>query len=132
MDTQNSPLGDRGMKQLLLIRHAKSSWDDPSVNDFERSLNERGKKDAPVMAQRLSDKNIRIDSFISSPAKRASRTAKIFAEIFNKKKKKSFLRLHFMEQHQKCSMKSSANWKMNLTILPYSRTIRALPILPMI
>lgn len=74
------------MKQLLLIRHAKSSWDDPSVNDFERSLNERGKKDAPVMAQRLSDKNIRIDSFISSPAKRASRTAKIFAEIFNKKK----------------------------------------------
>lgn len=74
------------MKQLLLIRHAKSSWDDISLNDFDRPLNERGKKDAPVMAQRLMDKNKKIDLFISSPAKRASRTAKIFAELFNRKK----------------------------------------------
>ena len=74
------------MKKLLLIRHAKSSWDDISLNDFDRPLNERGKKDAPVMAQRLMDKNEKIDLFISSPAKRASRTAKIFAELFNRKK----------------------------------------------
>ena len=38
------------MKQLLLIRHAKSSWDDPSQNDFDRPLNKRGNKDALVMA----------------------------------------------------------------------------------
>ena len=37
------------MKTLLVIRHAKSSWDITTLNDFDRSLNERGKKDAPVM-----------------------------------------------------------------------------------
>lgn len=74
------------MKQLLLIRHAKSSWGDPSLNDFDRPLNDRGKNDAPVMAQRLLEKKIKIDAFISSPAKRASRTAKIFAKEYEKKK----------------------------------------------
>lgn len=74
------------MKNLFLIRHAKSSWDDPSLNDFDRPLNERGKNDAPVMAHRLLDKKINIDAFISSPAKRAAKTAKIFAKEFNEKK----------------------------------------------
>lgn len=74
------------MKQLLLIRHAKSSWDDVSLNDFERPLNDRGKKDAPLMAHRLQDKNVKIDAFISSPAKRAGRTARIFAEEYDRKK----------------------------------------------
>jgi phosphohistidine phosphatase len=70
------------MKQLLLIRHAKSAWDNLSLGDFERPLNERGKKDAPVMAERLVDKKINIDVFISSPAKRAKKTAAIFAKAF--------------------------------------------------
>lgn len=74
------------MKSLLLIRHAKSSWDDASVNDFDRPLNDRGKRDAPIMAERLSEKKIDIDAFFSSPAKRAARTAKIFAEEFKVKK----------------------------------------------
>jgi phosphohistidine phosphatase len=69
------------MKTLLLVRHAKSSWDTPGLSDFERPLNERGKKDAPEMAQRVKDK-LRVDLFVSSPAKRAKRTARIFAEIF--------------------------------------------------
>ena len=56
----NTPLGDGG-KQLLLIRHAKSSWDDFSIKDFDRPLNGRGKKDAPVMAKRLLDKDITIE-----------------------------------------------------------------------
>jgi len=55
-------------KQLLLIRHAKSSWADFSIADFDRPLNDRGKKDAPVMAKRLLDKKIDIDAFVSSPA----------------------------------------------------------------
>jgi phosphohistidine phosphatase len=38
------------MKYLLLVRHAKSSWDDFSIKDFDRPLNDRGKKDAPMMA----------------------------------------------------------------------------------
>jgi phosphohistidine phosphatase len=75
------------MKQLLLVRHAKSSWDDPSLSDFDRPLNDRGKKDAPEMAKRLSDKNFRIDRFVSSPAKRARQTCKYFAKEFDVKKK---------------------------------------------
>jgi len=70
------------MKILLLIRHAKSSWDDISVTDFDRPLNERGKKDAPMMARRLSDKKIKIDAFVASPAKRAKKTAVFFAKEF--------------------------------------------------
>lgn len=74
------------MKQLLLVRHAKSSWSDFSVKDFDRPLNDRGKKDAPEMAKRLRDKDIDIDAFIASPAKRARKTAEIFVKEFKKKK----------------------------------------------
>jgi len=74
------------MKTILLVRHAKSDWADPSLSDFERPLNARGKKNAPEMAQRLLDRKINIDLFISSPANRAAKTAKIFAEIFGFKK----------------------------------------------
>ena len=66
------------MKTLLLIRHAKSGWDNPSLSDFERTLTERGKTEAKMMAKRLIEKAIKIDAFISSPAKRAKKTAKIF------------------------------------------------------
>ena len=72
------------MKTLLLVRHAKSSWDDPSMSDFDRPLNERGKKDAPKMAERLIEKGITINTFLSSPAKRAKKTAKIFAHAFKR------------------------------------------------
>lgn len=74
------------LKILLLIRHAKSDWGSPGVDDFDRSLNERGKKDAPLMAERLFDKRIGVDAFIASPAKRAAKTAKIFAEKYNRRK----------------------------------------------
>ena len=76
------------MKQLLLIRHAKSDWDNPGLADIDRPLGERGKRDAPAMAHRLLDKKIRIDAFITSPAKRAAKTAKIFARELGKKKEK--------------------------------------------
>lgn len=79
------PLSDDGNKTLLIVRHAKSSWDIGTLNDFERPLNDRGKKDAPVMAQRLADKKIEINAFVSSPAKRAKKTAEIFAEAYGKK-----------------------------------------------
>ena len=70
------------MKTLLLIRHAKSSWDVADIDDFDRPLNDRGKKDAPEMAKRLKSRNLRPDLFLSSPAKRAKKTAKCFAEEF--------------------------------------------------
>ena len=84
--TDNPPLtsGDGG-KTLLLIRHAKSSWDISSLNDFERPLNERGKKDAPAMAKRLIHKKINVDAFVSSPAKRAKKTAELFCHEYGKK-----------------------------------------------
>jgi len=75
------------MKQLLLIRHAKSSWNDPSQNDVDRPLNKRGKKDAPKMAERLLDKKIKIDAFLSSPAERALDTCIYFAKAYDVKKK---------------------------------------------
>ncbi len=74
------------MKSLLLVRHAKSSWDDFSIKDFDRPLNDRGKKDAPTMAKRMRDKDVRIDAFISSPAKRARKTAEAFAKEYKEKK----------------------------------------------
>jgi len=70
------------MKTLLLVRHAKSDWGNASLDDFDRPLNERGKRDAPVMAGRLADRKIKVDAFISSPAKRAKKTASIFAKEF--------------------------------------------------
>ena len=58
------------MKTLLLIRHAKSSWSDSSLPDFERPLNERGKHDAPIMAKRIKDKKIKISLFINKIKKK--------------------------------------------------------------
>ena len=75
------------MKQLLIIRHAKSDWSNPLHSDFERTLNDRGNKDAPMMARRLKEKNILIDLFVSSTATRAFTTAKYFANTFDKKEK---------------------------------------------
>jgi phosphohistidine phosphatase len=74
------------MKTLILVRHAKSSWDQEGLSDSERPLNERGKKDAPEMAKRLQKKNLKIDRFVSSPAERAFRTARYFAKEFDVKK----------------------------------------------
>lgn len=65
------------MKTILIIRHAKAETSF-TLNDFERPLNERGKKDAVEMATRLLKKQIKIDAFISSPAKRAKKTCELF------------------------------------------------------
>lgn len=73
-------------KTLLLIRHAKSSWEIGTLNDFERPLNDRGKRDAPEMAKRLKEKNVLIDAFVSSPAKRAKKTAEYFIEAYGRSK----------------------------------------------
>lgn len=75
------------MKQLLIIRHAKSSWAIKGQDDFDRPLNERGHADAPVMAQRLVKKHIQVDHFVSSTAKRAITTAGYFAEAYQVDKK---------------------------------------------
>ncbi len=72
------------MKQLFFIRHAKSSWSNPGLSDFERPLNNRGANDAPKMAHWLSSHfKIASPALISSPAVRALSTAKCFAAELN-------------------------------------------------
>ena len=68
------------MKRLFLIRHAKSSWDDPDLSDFDRPLNKRGKRNGPEMAKRLADLDVRPDLVVASPAKRAKKTARYMAK----------------------------------------------------
>lgn len=70
------------MKKLFVVRHAKSSWDNPGLDDYDRPLNKRGKKNAPFMASILSKKEVKPDLIISSPANRAYSTAEIFASQF--------------------------------------------------
>lgn len=68
------------MKFLLLMRHAKSTWEVPGQSDFERTLNERGKKDAPEMGKRIRKKEFAPELIVSSPAKRALKTAREVAK----------------------------------------------------
>lgn len=68
------------MKRLYLIRHAKSSWDNPALPDFRRPLNKRGKQDAPVMGQRLANQRELPELIVSSPAVRALVTAQTIAD----------------------------------------------------
>lgn len=76
------------MKRLYLVRHAKSSWDNPDFSDFDRQLNKRGKRDAPFMGKLLKKENVKPDLIYSSPALRAITTALIFADELDYPKKK--------------------------------------------
>lgn len=68
-------------KHLILLRHAKSSRSDSELDDRERPLSERGERDAPRMGVRLKDRHARPELLITSPAKRALRTAKAVARM---------------------------------------------------
>lgn len=67
------------MKSLTIVRHAKSSWDEPGLADRDRPLNKRGERDAPKMAKRIAAAGIRPSLIVSSPAVRAWTTAHIVA-----------------------------------------------------
>ncbi len=67
------------MKQLLLIRHGKSDWDDPALSDHDRALNGRGRRDAPRMAKALRARGIVPDLVVTSTALRAAATAEAVA-----------------------------------------------------
>ncbi len=68
------------MKKIYILRHAKSSWKDSSLSDFDRPLNERGKRNAPMMGIKMAELNIVPDLVLSSSANRAYTTASIVAE----------------------------------------------------
>lgn len=68
------------MKKIILIRHAKSSWDNPWLSDHDRPLADRGLQDAPIMAKRLKKRKIQAEIILCSTATRAVETAKIIAK----------------------------------------------------
>jgi len=74
------------MKKLVIIRHAKSDWEDTSLDDYDRPLTERGFSDAPFMGRFLKEKGLLPDLIISSPALRAINTAELIAKEVNYEK----------------------------------------------
>ncbi len=69
------------MKHLYIVRHAKSSWDDLSLQDVQRPLSARGLRDAPRMAKRFKEREVAVGQMISSHAVRALETCRVFAGI---------------------------------------------------
>jgi phosphohistidine phosphatase len=65
------------LKRLYILRHAKSSWSDESLSDFDRPLNERGLAAAPFMGELMAKRGLVPDIFLSSPAERAVQTARL-------------------------------------------------------
>jgi phosphohistidine phosphatase len=68
------------MKRLLLLRHAKSSWEDSSLPDFERPLNERGQRAAPLVGRLMRERRLSPDLVICSPARRTRETIALVLE----------------------------------------------------
>lgn len=68
------------MKTLYILRHAKSDWNDAALSDFERPLNERGRKAAPLIGKTMKERNFVPQTIISSPAVRAKQTAELVRE----------------------------------------------------
>ena len=78
------------MKQLAILRHAKSDWGNPGQTDFERPLNKRGRKAAKKVGRVLREQGLTFDAIVSSPATRAKETVERFAIGYE-----SLPRLHF-------------------------------------
>ncbi|MBC7951915.1 MAG: histidine phosphatase family protein [Rhodospirillaceae bacterium] len=99
------------MRQIFLLRHAKSSWDDPAVDDFERGLNNRGRKAARIMAKYLGKTRIRPAMILCSAATRTRATFEIIApklagvpvsfenELYEAAKGDLLDRLHRLDDH---------------------------------
>ena len=74
-------------RELLILRHAKSSWDSDAATDYDRPLAKRGEKDAPRMGQWLRDEGVVPDMVISSPARRAEQTTLSVCQALGIKKR---------------------------------------------
>ncbi len=85
------------MKTIYLVRHAKSDWKSADTGDFNRTLNERGIKAAPLMAALLKKKRVLPDLVITSPATRALSTAELFCEILGYPKKNILQQIEIYE-----------------------------------
>tara|TARA_E500000081_G_scaffold96110_1_gene97185 strand:+ start:4334 stop:4816 length:483 start_codon:yes stop_codon:yes gene_type:complete len=85
------------MKEIFFLRHAKSSWDDFALKDFDRPLSTRGIQDAELMGNFFRSKKIKLDLVLSSPSKRTKETIEHF---FSKDKPK----LEFIDNIYHASM----------------------------
>lgn len=75
------------MRTLILVRHAKSSWDETSLPDRDRPLAERGERDLEKMGRRLAERELRPDLILCSPALRARSTAEGLARALGYRRK---------------------------------------------
>jgi phosphohistidine phosphatase len=107
------------MKTLYIVRHAKSSWDDSELSDFERPLNERGKADAPKMGKRLKEKEFYPDLVLSSPAKRALSTARRICKVigFKKENIKTDRRLYHADDEMMLSVLRESKAKVHTIMM---------------
>lgn len=78
------------MKTLFLLRHAKSSWEDPSLADYDRPLNDRGRRAAPFMGKLMQEKGLVPDIILSSTAKRAWQTTELLKQAADFKSEITF------------------------------------------
>jgi phosphohistidine phosphatase len=90
------PRREARMKTLLLLRHAKSSWDDPELDDHDRPLNARGRRDAPRIGRLVRDEEIAPDIVLCSTAERARETAEAVAEATGYSGEVRFLRALYL------------------------------------
>ena len=78
------------MKTLLLMRHAKSSWNHPNLSDHQRPINKRGRRDAPRMGAFLKEQGIEVDTILCSTAQRTRETLSLFLKEFTFKNEVQF------------------------------------------
>jgi len=92
IDNEPSTINGDGfqMKRLYVLRHAKSSWDDAGLSDFDRPLNKRGFETAPFMGRTMLEKDYLPDIVVASPAARAASTAKLAAKAASFSRSLSF------------------------------------------
>lgn len=70
------------MKTLVLLRHGKSSWENPALRDFDRPLTPRGRSAAELMGEELHRRGLHFDLVLASPARRATETLQLFERAF--------------------------------------------------
>lgn len=99
-------MSQRAFRELVLVRHAKSSQDDPALDDFDRPLSKRGKRDALEMGERLRVRGSVPDFFLSSPARRARKTARRIVEALGYPREKIRLdaRLYLLGEEELSSL----------------------------
>lgn len=106
------------MKTLFILRHAKSSWDNADLADFDRPLNKRGLESAPSVGEIICKNKFQIDSIISSPAKRAEQTAILVKEAANIKAEIQFdERIYEASPHRLLEILSESDDKIKSVLL---------------